>query len=323
MSTYIRLFTISFFALICISNPITGNGQEKEDDNDLLKLLDQQTTPKKEYTTATFKSTRIANGHSIENVAKGVLDIRISHRFGAISQGMSDFFGLDNATTRIGADYGINSWLMIGIGRSTYLKEYDGFLKAKVLRQTTDNSMPISLSYMGAISATSFKEEVPPGQTFEFGNRLAYVNQLLIARKMNSWLSLQLMPTHIHYNLVNLASDPNDVFAIGIGGRLKLSHRLSLTGEYYYLLPGSQPAYVHNSLTIGLDIETGGHVFQLFFSNATAITERNFIGQTTGEWARKDANGRFTSDIHFGFNITRVFTLIRPEGFDKTKNKIW
>lgn len=332
-----RIQPIIFSAALLLACLQTGNmakaqhpvahpqADTTDETNDLMQILEQeeQGSRKKEYVSATFKSTRIANGHSIENTPKGVLDFRISHRFGMISGGLQEFFGLDGATTRIGFDYGITDWLMVGVGRSTYLKEYDGFFKVKLLRQTEDNSMPFSLSYLGAMSVVSAKEDVPEGSTYYFSNRLSYVNQLLIARKFNQWLSLQIMPAHVHYNLVSYKDEPNDVFAVGLGGRIKLSNRISLTGEYYYVVPGTTLRDTHNALTLGIDIETGGHVFQLLFSNSTGITERTVIGQTTGEWARNDHNGRFTSDIHFGFNISRVFTIVRPKGFENSRNKIW
>ena len=296
-----------------------------EGDEELMELLEAENpTPSREYTTATFKTTRIANGHSIENTAKGVLDFRVGHRFGRLNQGVKDFFGLDNATTRIGFDYGITDWLMIGIGRSSYLKEYDGFLKLRLLRQRDRGGFPFSVSYMGAASIQTYERPVHIPDSLEYytSNRMAYINQLLIARKFNNWLSLQLMPTHVHYNLVTYRSDPNDVLAIGIGGRLKLSNRISLTAEYYYQLPGTQlrdpidrNMFTRNPLTIGFDIETGGHVFQLMFSNSTGITERTVIGQTNGYWP--------DGDIHFGFNISRVFTVVRPKGFENSRNKIW
>ncbi len=320
--------SILFHTLLLVTGSFTTiKAQTSPDTTDtrgLMNMLEEgQGKPAKQYTSATFKSTRIANGHSIENMGMGVLDFRISHRFGSISQGIQDFFGLDNATTRIGFDYGVTDWLMVGVGRSSYLKEYDGFVKARILRQTESNSMPVSISYMGGMSAQTNKVIVPAGQEFAFGNRMAYVNQLLIARKFNQWLSLQLMPAHVHYNLVPYRDDPNDVFALGLGGRVKLSNRVSLTGEYYYVMPGTQLRDTRNSLTIGFDIETGGHVFQLLFSNSTGITERNVIGQTTGEWARKNEKGNITSDIHFGFNISRVFTVVRPKGFKDSRNKSW
>lgn len=292
--------------------------QSKDETEDLMKMLESETDGKgKAYTTATFKTTRIANGHSIENLGKGVLDFRINHRFGRINQGISEFFGLDNASTRLGFDYGVTDWLMVGIGRSTYLKDVDGFVKARILRQTEDNRMPVSLSYMGAMSVQDAKVNPPPaGVEYKFGYRIAYINQVLIARKFANWLSLQLMPTHIHYNFVQFRDEPNDVFAIGLGGRVKLSNRIALTGEYYMVVPPDERlSGTRNSLTLGFDIETGGHVFQLLFSNSTGITERTVIGQTTGGWDK--------GDIHFGFNISRVFTVVKPKGFESSRNKIW
>lgn len=289
-----------------------------EEGEDLMSMLDEedQSAPAKPlYTTATFKSTRVINGHSIENVAQGVLDFRISHRFGMLNQGFQDFFGLDNATTRIGFDYGILPWLMVGIGRSSYQKEYDGFFKAKILRQREKGGMPFSLSYLGAMGDQTAEVQVPAGVDYPYTNRLTFTNELIIARKFTDFLSLQIMPTWVHYNLVPTTPEPNDVFAMGIAGRIKLNHRISLTGEWYYTLPGHQLADMRNSLSFGFDIETGGHVFQLIFSNSTGMSERSVIGQTTGKWD----NG----DIHFGFNISRVFTIVKPKGFEGSRNKIY
>lgn len=289
----------------------------------LAGLMDAQKKDK-QYTIATFPTSRIANGHSIENTAKGVLDFRVSHRFGFLNQGVKDFFGLDNATTSIGFDYGITDWLMVGIQRSSYLKEYNGFFKAKLLRQRDDGGMPVSVSYLGGISILGNDKPatIPDSVEYYFTNRMAFVNQLLIARKINSWLSVQLMPTHVHYNLVTYTGDPNDVIAIGIGGRIKLTKRIALTGEYFYQIPSTQrhddndrTKYTTNALTLGVDIETGGHVFQLLFTNAPSLTERTVVGQTNGDWLK--------GDIHFGFNISRVFTIVKPKGFEAGRNKIW
>ncbi|HTN46240.1 MAG TPA: DUF5777 family beta-barrel protein [Flavipsychrobacter sp.] len=284
--------------------------------DDLMAMLDKDApVPRKEYTTATFKTTRIANAHSIENLGKGILDFRINHRFGKLNDGFKEFFGLDNAVTRIGFDYGITDWLMVGIGRSSFMKEYDGFVKARILRQKDNRGTPVSLSYVGAISAQTMEVNVPTGREYYFSNRLAYLNQLLIARKFNSWLSLQLMPTHLHYNLVDYRTEKNDVFALGLGGRLKVSKRIALTGEYYYVPEDFKRRGSKNSLTFGIDIETGGHVFQLMFSNSTGVSERAVIGQTTGLWDK--------GDIHFGFNISRIFTIVKPKEFEGSRNKIW
>ncbi len=328
MHTKKILIFLILFSTVCSFNGLAQQGKKTGTDttseelgSDLLKMLsDEQNSvkKKKEFVTATFKATRIINGHSIENDAKGVLDFRISHRFGRLSEGSQNFYGLDDATTKIGFDYGITNWLMVGIAHSTFQKEDDGFVKIKLFRQTTNNSMPVSISYLGDMSVqTTPAPSLPAGETYDFNNRLYYANQLLIARKFNDMLSLQLMPSYVHYNLVALHGEPNDVMAIGVGGRIKLSQRFALTGEYYYVLPGAslaQEGYC-NSLSIGVDIETGGHVFQLMLTNATGITERTFIGQTTDDWGK--------GQIHFGFNISRMFTVVRPKEFKDTRNNIY
>lgn len=305
-------------AAFSLGMPTFAQDTTKVSDDDmenLSKMLEGDEKEPTHFTTGTFKTTRIANAHSVENLAHGLLDFRVNHRFGSIKGGVKEFFGLDNAVTRIGFDYGITDWLMVGLGRSTYLSEFDGFAKVKILRQTDDDKMPISLSYMGAISSLKNDITMPGGVDFPKANRLAYVNQLLLARKFGSLFSIQLMPTHIHYNMVNYSDDPNDVIGMGLGARLKLNKRLSLSSEYYYMLPGQKLRDTRNALSLGLDVETGGHVFQLLFSNASGITERTVIGQNYGNWGK--------AEIHFGFNISRIFTIVKPKGFENSRNKIW
>lgn len=313
----ITIAILSFVLSVSFCNQATAQGRSdaaadhQDENDDLLALLVDEAPVKKSYTTATFKTTRMVTGHSIENTAKGVLDFRVNHRFGALNNGSSTFFGLDDANTRIGFDYGVTDWLMVGFGRNSFMKEYDGFVKAKIMRQTDQKGNPISISYVGATSIQSLPAPVlPPGQEYHFSNRMYYVNQLLVARKVNQWLSLQLMPTHIHYNLVPTTPESNDLVAVGVGGRLKVSNRVTINGEYYYRVPGTEQLGYHNVLSLGVDIETGGHVFQLMLSNSRAMTERALIGQTPGQWgfSNKDA-------IHLGFNISRVFTIVRPKEF--------
>lgn len=271
---------------------------------------------KKEPVTNTFKATRIINGSSVENLGAGVLDFRVSHRFGGLDQGLENFYGLDNATTRLGLDYGITRWLMIGIAHNTFNKENDGFAKVKILRQRK-HGMPITLSYSGSISVqTTPAPNLPAADSTEwfFSNRLYYANQLLIARKFSDRISLQIMPTLVHYNIVDSTKFSNNTVAIGIGGRIKLTKRIALTGEYYYrvtnadLLVSGQKTY--NSLSIGVDIETGGHVFQLMLTNSQGLTDRTSIGQTTDSWEK--------GALHIGFNISRVFTIVKPKEFRKS-----
>ena len=275
---------------------------------------------KKEYVSATFKATRLIDGSTVENLGQGVLDFRISHRFGDISQGAQNFYGLDNATTRIGLDYGITKWLMVGIAHNTFNKEDDGFAKVKLLRQAK-HSMPVSLSYVGAMSIqTTPKPTLPANDSNKwfFSNRLYYANQILIARKFSDRISLQLMPTIVHYNLVDSTKFSNNTIAIGIGGRIKLNKRIAITGEYYYrvnntdLLVNGQKTY--NALSVGVDIETGGHVFQFMLTNSQGLTERTFIGQTTDSWSK--------GALHLGFNISRVFTIVKPKEF-RDSGKSW
>ena len=306
------LFMRKFFLLTISSLSLATVSFAQMDS--LMNMLDKGAPKKKDAVSATFKATRIINGSSVENLGAGVLDFRISHRFGNLNSGTQNFFGLDNATTRIGLDYGITKWLMIGLGHSVFNKEDDGCLKIKILKQAK-HSMPITLSYAGSISVqTTPAPTLPAGDTWMFTNRLCYTNQILIARKFSEAISFQIMPTVVHYNLVDSTKYSNNTIAIGVGGRIKVSKRIAITGEYYYrvtntnMLYNGQPTY--NSLSLGIDIETGGHVFQLMLTNSQGLTDRTFIGQTTDSWSK--------GAIHFGFNISRVFTIVKPKEFRNT-----
>jgi opacity protein-like surface antigen len=271
--------------------------------DDLMNIINQDSTKEINYTSATFKSTRVLNGHSIERMVPGQLDVRISHRFGTLNSGGYNFFGLDQSNIHLGLEYGILNWLMIGVGRSEYEKTYDGFAKFSILRQSTGaKNMPLSLSVVtsAALRTLKFTDQT---RTNYFTSRLAYVAQVLVARKISEGFSVQLTPSYVHRNLVPTELDPNDIFALGAGARLKLTKRISLNGEYYYIANPKtyMSQQIYNPLSVGFDIETGGHVFQLFFTNSLGMTEKQFIGATTGQWKK--------GDIHFGFNISRVFTL--------------
>lgn len=272
-----------------------------QDTTDIMKMLESDIEETTDYATAIFKTTRLVNGHTVENVGKGVMDVKISHRFGKVNGGGYELFGLDNATMRMGFDYGITNYLMVGIGRSTYQKTYDAFFKVKLLRQSKGKrNMPLTLSYVPTIALKTLKFEDPARKNY-FTSRLVFTHQLLIGRKFSEQTSLQLMPTYTHRNLVQLAAEPNDLIAIGIGGRQKLSKRISLNFEYYYQLPDYKLLNTTNSLSVGFDIETGGHVFQLHFTNSQGMSERTFITETVGDWGK--------GDVYFGFNISRVFTI--------------
>ena len=275
---------------------------------DLFAEESDQKTPT--FIKTAFKTTRIINGQSIENTGRGVLDLKIMHRFGPLNQGAYELFGLDQATMRIGLDYGVLDRLTVGVGRSTYQKQFDGFAKYKLLRQQTGKySIPISISYVGTLIYRSLKSTA--GFPENESDRFSFAHQILIARKFSDYFSLQLTPTLIHYNIVPASNIPNDLMSLGIGFRQRLSRRVNLTGEYFYRinkLPGYQDA-----LSIGFDIETGGHVFQLHFTNSTGMAERTFINETSGSWK----NG----DVRFGFNIARVFTIVKPKELKSSKTR--
>lgn len=267
---------------------------------DLMDLFENEETI--DYTSASFKTTRLALGYSIENPAKNDMIFLISHHFGKINSGAYEFFGLDQATIRLGFEYGITDRLTAGIGRSSFNKTYDGYLKYKILRQSSGaKQMPITLNFVGGLSINSLKWE-DPEKEYIFSSRMTYLYQVLVARKFNKNLSLQLMPSLVHKNLVETTKDKNDIFTLGIGGRYKFTKRTSINLEYHYVIPNQITSYDYtNSLTVGFDIETGGHVFQLFFTNSMPINVTDFLTQTTDKWE----NG----DIYFGFNISRVFSF--------------
>ncbi len=272
----------------------------KTQDSTLLALLEDTAsgqTPA--LLSSTFKATQIINTPTIESPAKNALQFMIMHRFGRINEGAYALYGLDNATIRFALDYGITDRLAIGIGRSSFEKVYDASLKWKLIRQR-EHGVPVSVCAFGMIANTTLKYSDKPYLTAKF--RTMYTSQLLIARKFSNNLSLQLTPSWVHFNLVPTPQDKNDVFALGFGGRMKVSKRISINSEYNYL-PADQVAAnnVFNSLSVGVDIETGGHVFQLIFSNSQGMIPPYYLAKTSGEWGK--------GDIYFGFNITRIFDL--------------
>ncbi|MBN1337821.1 MAG: hypothetical protein JXA03_00780 [Bacteroidales bacterium] len=303
MMTIIKNTLIILAILLIIMQPAV------KAQDDLMDLLgdDPETV---DYAYATFKATRIVNAQSVENPAPGVLLFMIQHRFGQLNSGAYELWGLDNATIRLGLEYGVTERLAFGIGRSSFNKTFDGFLKYKILRQSSGlHNMPVTLSYYASATVTSltWADQGVPDRTNYNSSRWAYTHQLLLARKFSSSFSLQLMPTIVHKNLVPTIEDQNTIFSAGIGGRYKLTNRMSVNMEYFYT-PTEQTSYLFDQpLSIGFDIETGGHVFQLHFSNAKAFFDDGFITATRGKWEN--------ADIYFGFNISRVFTIKKPDTF--------
>lgn len=270
-------------------------------DTSLLKMINDSIEVNKTRTivNGTFKGVYIINTQSVETPPKHVLLLLIMHRFGKINDGAYNFFGLDNATMRLGFDYGITNQLSVAVGRSTFEKTFDGHIKYKLLRQT-NGGMPFTLGVFSGIYFTSLRYTDKPYLNAIY--RTSYATSLLMARKFSRSFSLQLTPTLLHYNLMPAATDHNDVFAVGIGGRKKITRRMSVNAEYIYV-PSSQinSFTVYNSLSAGIDIETGGHVFQFHITNSQGMVEPLFIGKTTGAWSK--------GDIYFGFNISRAFNI--------------
>jgi hypothetical protein len=269
-------------------------------ESDLLSLLGEE-EPVTTYATAAFKTTRVINLHSIENVAAGVLDFKISHRFGFINGGISELFGLDQASIRIGLDYGLTDRLMIGGGRSSFEKTYDGFIKYKVLRQSSGKkNVPVTLSFFtsAAVKTVPFQD---PEKINPASSRWYYTSQMIIGRKFSDNFSFQISPTYVHRNLVASVDESHGVLALPVATRIKLNKRVAINAEYIYVPEGQLASNFRNSFSLGFDIETGGHVFQLHFTNSTSMIEKGYITETVGNW--------LDGDIHFGFNVSRVFTL--------------
>jgi hypothetical protein len=267
----------------------------KAQDN-LLSMLGSEDKPI--YISSTFKGKKVVNGQSVEVLSKGVLQFQIQHRFGTLNSGFYNLFGLDNSQIRLGFDYGIKDWMSVGIGRSSELKTIDASAKIRLKRQSKGSKeFPFTIATNSAIFIKQYRWSETNEEAFEMSNQLSFSHQLLIARKINRDLSVQLSPTLVHYNLVNYA-EKNDRISLGFGARQKLTNRISVNAEYFMQINGK----INNDvLSFGFDIETGGHVFQLHLSNSPAMIESSFIHETKGDWEQ--------GDIYFGFNISRVFTI--------------
>ena len=271
-------------------SPFFANAQDN-----LLNMLAGDDEPI--YVFYLFKGTKVVNGQSVELPAKGVLQFNIQHRFGTLNSGLYNLYGLDFSQVRLSFDYGIKDWLAVGIGRSSSLKILDANSKIRIKRQVKDG-FPFTIVVNSSVYLKQWQYDDAQKESFLLTNQISYANQILLARKINRNLTLQLSPTIVHYNVVKIKDELNDKYAIGFGGRQKLTKRISLNAEYFYQLNNKQN---NNVLSFGFDIETGGHIFQLHFSNSPAMIDPEFITQTTGEWLK--------GDIYFGFNISRVFTL--------------
>lgn len=261
--------------------------------NDLLKGVDIPVA--KEKVNSAFKALKIVNLESTKVAAKGDLYFVVAHRFGSIQDGFEGFYGLDNANTQIKFIYGVTNGLHVSAARNQLA--YDFAVKYALLPQIK-GGFPVAVAGFNSLSINNtFKESVYPGLKFE--NRLTYVAQLLISRKFTEKLSLEVVPTFFHENFVENELQSNTQYAIGFGGRYKLTKRWSLNIDYAAHLNRASNSIYNNPLSIGFDLETGGHVFQMHFTNSQGIDEAGYLARTTGDWSK--------GDVFFGFNLARVF----------------
>lgn len=283
---------MKFFIFLLISNFCFAQ-------SDLLKEL-EQTDTEPETVSATFKGSRLVNGQTIETRHKGELEFIFAHRFGAVNGGIYELFGLDQAFVRVGLEYGLTNNFSAGFGRNSVDKTIDAYLRYKLVSQK-QNGMPVTITAFtnAAVRTSPRKEDATYDITLE--DRMSYTTQVLFARKFTTALSLQVMPTLVHRNTVDQSGEKNDQFVLGLGGRLKVSRSVSLNTEYYYRLGVPSANIYYNALGFGIDIETGGHVFQLVLTNTRGLTERAFLTETGGNF--------FDGDIHLGFNVTRSFQV--------------
>lgn len=261
--------------------------------DDLLAGLDS--VPKNQTVESAFKALKIVNLESTKLAAKGELYFVVAHRFGSVKDGFEGFFGLDNAVTQIKFLYGVKDGITISGARSELA--YDFSIKYSLMHQIKDG-FPVSIVGFNSFGFNNtLKESNYP--KMKFNDRMIYVSQLLISRKFSKKLSLELAPTFFHENFVDNDFQNNSQYAIGIGGRYKLSNRVSLNIDYAAHLNRTSTSIYKDPLSVGVDIETGGHVFQMHFTSSQGINEAGFLGHTTGDWSK--------GDVFFGFNLVRVF----------------
>ena len=262
--------------------------------DDMLEHIDDSTVSSVPV-QATFKATRIVNSQSIELTRPKILEFMILHRFGSMTNGFYDLFGMDEAAIRFDLKYGINDRISLGVGRSSLNKTYDIFTKLKILKQTSGgSSFPFSLALFSKIEISTIDQNLP------MNDQLTFDIQVLAARKFNPSISVQVMPTFIHRNLVQTAEESNDLLSFGIGGRVKVTRRVSINADTFFPL-GERDESFKQSWGLGCDIETGGHVFQLMITNVQGSFESEYIENATGTFDELN--------LFLGFNITRVFSL--------------
>lgn len=285
--TYIIIITLSLLS-------ITTQAQD-----DLLNELNNETKNTKQFDLPAFKAMQIGNLQSTKIADKGDLYLIVSHRFGTFKNGIDDFFGLDQANTKIQLAYSFWEGIQLSFSRDSFEKTYSGTAKVRLTKQS--NQFPLNIvGYASADINSEIKKANYP--SLKFGDRMTYTAQLLVSRRISKKLSLEIAPSFVRQNLQDLnftGARTHNQILMGLGGRMKVSKRMSINLEYAYNFSKHENSKYNNPLTLGIDIETGGHVFQLLFSNARGSNDGAFLTKAQGDWS--------TGDISFGFNVVRVF----------------
>ena len=291
----IKRFTMKQITIIlfCLFNSIFAIAQE-----DLLDELDRNTNLET-YELPAFKAMKIGNLQSTKIAEKGDFYLIVSHRFGTLKNGVQTFFGFDDANTKMQLLYSFFNGVQFSLSRESLNRTYASALKVRLFKQS--NKFPVNIVAYGTANINTLisGDQYPK---LKFGDKMSYAGQLLVSRRITKNLSLQIAPSFVRQNLQDLRVTKalnHNQFVAGIGGRIKISKRMSLNADYAYNFNRVKNSLYKNPLTLGLDIETGGHVFQLLFSNAQSTNEPGFLSNAEGNWA--------TGDVFFGFNVVRVF----------------
>lgn len=295
---------IVFLFLTCLFMCSNLFGQD-----DLLNMALKEAKSEEKNVSATFKTTKLINAQTNETVHKRTLDFRVAHRFGNVgkySEGKSPvhtIYGLDASTDiRIAFDYGITDRLTVGISRTKIRENLEGQVKYRVLQQTMDNKIPVALTVFGNATYTPVRDELEIYK--KAAHRVTYFAQAIIARKFSNKLSFEILPGYLHRNLVLDPADENDLFSLGGGVRYKITKSTSVIIDYFhnfskYRMDRSDSYF--DPLGVGFEIETGGHVFSIMFTNSAGLLENEFLPYTTDSWAE--------GGFKFSFNISRNFKL--------------
>jgi hypothetical protein len=273
--------------------------------------LDFDDKPEQIKIRSAFSGSTIISGQSTNVSDAGQLWVIIGHRFGTVKTGAFNAFGLDEAVMRMGFEYGILDNLSAGIGRSTAGKNYDGYLKYRLLTQAkgaSSGNVPATVTLFTSAAFSSQRLRLLNNNSDEnyFISNLVYTYQAMVSKKVSSWLTLQISPTMIHRNQTDLESLAHNAYALGTGLQIKMRGRLSLNVDYSYVWNKDEISTrtLYDPIGIGLEVVTGGHVFKLHFTNSVGIIEKEYLLNTTDDF--------FKGEVRFGFTLLRSF-IVKPK----------